>query len=556
MQNHRISPPRMGCTFLFIKALATLATASITITCFGSNPFITSIYTADPSAHVWSDGRLYVYPSRDIDPAVGANNMDHYHVFSTSDMVNWRDEGEILNSSEVPWSGPPGGFMWAPDCAYANGKYYFYYPHPSDPSPTNWNNTWKIGVAVSLSPNRDFTPLTNYIDGVGGFSMIDPQPFIDTDGQAYLFYGGGGNCAVAKLNPDMISISAPPQAVTNLHDFHEATWVFKRNNVYYLTYADNVSPNNEMEYATATNVMGPWTSMGVYLTSTGSGTTHGSVVQYNGQWYQFYHNAAVSGGNGSLRSICVDVLNFDASGNILPVTQTTTGPPANGTPPPPPTNTITYSVTNGTVGNGSTFVSDANAFDGWCVQNMHKATNTFFQLSGVDGGANGGLTSMQLHFAVLGTGSKLRVTINDQDFSFINTTNTGGWSTFTGSSYLTIPLGPGPTNVILFTGGNGGVNPDYVAFTPLPLPPWNAQIQFDSNFGVQSNQFGFDVCGANWAFAVDAATDLNNSIWTALATNAIGNGSLTNGVYTNGVFYFSDSQWTNYPERFYRVRAQ
>ena len=26
-----------------------------------SNPFITHMYTADPSAHVWEDGRLYVY---------------------------------------------------------------------------------------------------------------------------------------------------------------------------------------------------------------------------------------------------------------------------------------------------------------------------------------------------------------------------------------------------------------------------------------------------------------------------------------------------------------
>ena len=33
-----------------------------------SNPFITHIYTADPSAHVWEDGRLYVYPSQDIYP--------------------------------------------------------------------------------------------------------------------------------------------------------------------------------------------------------------------------------------------------------------------------------------------------------------------------------------------------------------------------------------------------------------------------------------------------------------------------------------------------------
>ena len=527
------------------KLLLWLLLAPVTI-CFGSNPFITSIYTADPAAHVWPDGRLYVYPSHDVDPPLGANLMDRYHVFSTEDMVHWRDEGEILRSSEIAWSGPPGGFMWAPDCAYANGKYYYYFPHPSDPTDSDWNNTWKIGVATSLSPCRDFTPLTNYIQGVGGFAMIDPDVFIDTDGQAYLFYGGGGNCAVAKLNPDMVSINGAVQAVTNLNDFHEGTWVFKRNNLYYLTYADNNPSDNQLEYAVATKVMGPWTSKGVYLYSTGCSTSQGSAVQYHGQWYQFYHNQAISD-NGTLRSICVDVLNFDTNGNILPVVQTTNGPPANGPAPDASTNTIIYSVTNGTVGNGSVFVNDSAAYDGWCVQDMHISTNTFFQLSDVDGGASGGLTAMDMHFAVQGSGSKLRVTVNGADYSFINSLNTGGWSTFTGDALLTIPLGPGPTNVILFTGGNGGVNPDYVAFTPLPLPPWNAQI---GNFGFRSNQFGFDIYGADWTFAVDAATGLGNPVWVPLATNTIINGGIV-----NGMFYFSDSQWTSYPARFYRVRS-
>ena len=529
-------------------ASVVIATAFFATACLGGNPFITSIYTADPAAHVWSDGRLYVYPSHDTDPPLGSNLMDRYHVFSTSDMVNWRDEGEILQASEIAWSGPPGGFMWAPDCAYANRKYYLYFPHPSDPSGTNWNYTWEIGVATSLSPSRDFTPLTNYIQGVGGFSMIDPDPFIDTDGQAYLFYGGGGNCAVAKLNPDMVSIAAPSVAVTNLNDFHEGTWVFKRNRLYYLAYADNNPSGNEMEYATATNVMGPWTSQGVYMLTTGSGTTQGSVVEFNGQWYQFYHNAAVSG-NGELRSMCVDVLNFDANGNILPVVQTTNGPPANGVTTPPGTN-ITYSVTNGTVGNGSDFASDPNAYDGWCVQNMHISTNTYFELSDVDGGPHGGLNAMNIHFATDNTGVKLMVNVNGADYSYVNILDTGGWSTYTGDSYLTIPLGPGPTNVILFTGGFGGVNPDYIAFTPLPLPPWNAQVAFDNNFGIQSNLFGFDVYGADWSFAVDAATSLVNPVWSPLATNTIINGGVT-----NGMLYFSDSRWTNYPARFYRVRS-
>lgn len=90
----------------------------------GPNPFITHMYTADPSAHVWEDGRLYVYASHDVDPPRGCDLMDRYHVFSTDDMVNWTDHGEILNSSQVSWGRKEGGFMWAPDCAYKDGTYY------------------------------------------------------------------------------------------------------------------------------------------------------------------------------------------------------------------------------------------------------------------------------------------------------------------------------------------------------------------------------------------------------------------------------------------------
>src|SRR5882724_3187554 len=138
-----------------------VASAPFAISCFGANPFITSLYTADPSAHVWSDGRLYVYPSRDIDPPRGCDLMDRYHVFSTADMVNWRDEGEILRANQVPWGRKEGGFMWAPDCAYRNGTYYYYFPHPTG---THWNDTWKIGVATSTNPASDFR-VTGYLEG-------------------------------------------------------------------------------------------------------------------------------------------------------------------------------------------------------------------------------------------------------------------------------------------------------------------------------------------------------------------------------------------------------
>ena len=82
------------------------------------NPFIRNMYTADPSAHVWADGRLYVYASHDVAPPRGCDLMDQYHVFSTDDMVHWKDHGEILRASQLSWGRPEGGFMWAPDCAF------------------------------------------------------------------------------------------------------------------------------------------------------------------------------------------------------------------------------------------------------------------------------------------------------------------------------------------------------------------------------------------------------------------------------------------------------
>jgi beta-xylosidase len=282
------------------------------------NPFITNMYTADPSAHAWADGRLYVYPSHDIDPPRGCDLMDQYHVFSTDDMVHWRDEGQILQASDVPWGTPDGNFMWAPDCAFRNGTYYFYFPHPSG-SP--WNSTWKIGVATSKKPASDFK-VQGYIQGLE--SLIDPCVFVDDDGQAYFYYGGGGTCKGGRLKDNMMEIDGDMRSMQGLVDFHEAAWVHKRNGLYYLSYADNhdvANEHNQMRYAVSKSPLGPWTYKGVYIESTGSSTNHGSIVQYKGQWYAFYHNSAISHFDW-LRSICVDTLGYAQDGTILKVYQT------------------------------------------------------------------------------------------------------------------------------------------------------------------------------------------------------------------------------------------
>jgi hypothetical protein len=82
----------------------------------------------------------------------------------------------------------------------------------------------------------------------------------------------------------------------------------------------------------------------------------------------------------------------------------------------------------------------------------------------------------------------------------------------------------------------------------LPTAPWLPQVQTgDGHLGVQANEFGFKI---NWAsgltVVVEACTNLFQPNWQPVQTNAIINGSA----------HFSDSQWTNYSERFYRLRSQ
>ncbi|MDR2806119.1 MAG: family 43 glycosylhydrolase [Dysgonamonadaceae bacterium] len=305
-----------------MKIYPVLFVLFLTQVVFGQgNPFVRDIYTADPSAHVWEDGRLYVYPSHDIAPPRGCDLMDKYHVYSTDDMIHWIDHGQILEAQEVPWGQPLANnatFMWAPDCAYLNGKYYFYFPHP-DKDP--WNSNWKIGIAVSDRPASDFTVLPEPLKGLPESGEIDPCIFVDDDGQAYFYYGGGNRCFGAKLKDNGIELDGALQSMTGLYDFHEATWVFKRNGIYYLTYADNHSGANQLRYATSAQPLGPWSHKGVYLRSTTSDTSHGSVVEYQGQWWAFYHTADLSG-TGLLRSICVDPLDFNDDGTIRTVVQT------------------------------------------------------------------------------------------------------------------------------------------------------------------------------------------------------------------------------------------
>jgi hypothetical protein len=85
---------------------------------------------------------------------------------------------------------------------------------------------------------------------------------------------------------------------------------------------------------------------------------------------------------------------------------------------------------------------------------------------------------------------------------------------------------------------------------------WNPQVQTsDATFGVQTNRFGFPIIGTcGMAIVVQACTNLANPSWSSVATNTFTTWPLfPPGTNTTSSSYFSDSEWTNYPTRFYRL---
>src|SRR5689334_8807812 len=101
------------------------------------NPIIRDQYSADPTAKVFGD-KVYLFPSHDILATPGHGRvgwfcMEDYHVFSSTNLTDWIDHGIVVTQNKIPWVRPNSYSMWAPDCIYRNGKYYFYFPtSPND----------------------------------------------------------------------------------------------------------------------------------------------------------------------------------------------------------------------------------------------------------------------------------------------------------------------------------------------------------------------------------------------------------------------------------------
>lgn len=321
MSNGLIEEYNMNKTHSIIsKFIATIFLFAFSTLLYADNPLVRHIFTADPAPLVYND-RFYIFTGHD-EGGTGWT-LNGWHVLSSSDMVNWTDHGEVLSVADVKWLNSHQA--WAAQCVQRNGKFYFYIC-----------DSGEIGVAVAdsiLGPYKDALgkPLiSNSTSGAcPGDDNIDPTVFIDDDGQAYIYWGTDRVVRQAKLKNNMIEIDGSITIPQGLNRFFEASWVHKKDSIYYYSYAAyNSSGDNwpsNIDYATSSKPLGPWTYKGTLNGYAGTGTNHAGIIQFKDRWYFVYHTDYLSDGTPWERSVQINYLYYNSDGTIKKIVQDTTG---------------------------------------------------------------------------------------------------------------------------------------------------------------------------------------------------------------------------------------
>jgi len=286
---------------------------------FIKNPIVAGYY-ADPTI-IKDKGTYYIYAT--IDPW-GAEELG---VLETKDFktfirrhINWPTKKQCTSPTSN------GSMVWAPSIRKANGKFYMYVAVGSE--------VWAGVSDHPLGPWKNAKPDNSPLVAAKDFPQvhnIDPDCFIDDDGQAYLYWGSGfnwvnGHCMAVKLKKDMITFDGIPEDITPPHYF-EAPHMVKRNGLYYLmySYGKAIDATYQIRYSMGNTPLGPWKEgandpiLSTSADSTTFGPGHHTVFKEKGQYYILYHRIHPQKKEFVLRELCIDSLNFDARGNILKI---------------------------------------------------------------------------------------------------------------------------------------------------------------------------------------------------------------------------------------------
>jgi xylan 1,4-beta-xylosidase len=224
---------------------------------------------------------------------------DNFPILHSTDLVHWASAGTAFTAATFPkWS---TGNPWAPsvlvtpvtsirpcpgfDLALGAPCFYLYYTGRSSfPGGPNC-----VGVATSNRPDGGFVDQGVLSNGVttsrgevgcgdaNGYSNIDPAPFVDVDGRAYLLFETGRNAAgdiaatisAIRLAPDLVRATGSRVALIHgtqawelrgADKIVEGPWLHRHRSSYYLFYSGgDFAGNYAMGYAVGPTPLGPFT---------------------------------------------------------------------------------------------------------------------------------------------------------------------------------------------------------------------------------------------------------------------------------------------------------
>lgn len=261
-----------------------------------------------------------------------------FEVLESADLVSWRRIGGALQ----PLPPQMGSDYWAPEVAYAEGRYWMYY------SVGFGDRHHHLRVAVAERPEGPFVDQGVNLTPHEDFA-IDPNPFQDADGRWYLYFARdvldaprvGTHLAVDAM-PTMTSLAGLPSPVVapsadwqiyergrsmygTVVDWHtiEGASVVRRNGRYYCLYSAGswLNDSYSVGWVVAGHPLGPWTEPGSgrgrLLSSVPGhvrGPGHNSIVTTGGGADVLVYHAWDEG--RQRRQMWIDPLDWTADGPV------------------------------------------------------------------------------------------------------------------------------------------------------------------------------------------------------------------------------------------------
>lgn len=254
---------------------------------------------------LFTKGKYYMY-------GTGGNAKRGFGAYSSSDLVNWTDEGQVFFHNNINgWSDPNtawDGAYWAPEVYEVKGKYYMFYSAQWKENPNKEVENFRIGVAVADKPTGPFIDMAQKPIFDPGYPIIDANVFFDKNGKVYLYYS---RCAYkhpvesevatwakdqgwfkeieeswvygVEMKPDFSGVIGEPVLLlrppVSMQDkqaewesrsvtakevnrrWTEGSFTFKKGGTYYMMYSANYfgGAHYAVGYATATHPLGPYT---------------------------------------------------------------------------------------------------------------------------------------------------------------------------------------------------------------------------------------------------------------------------------------------------------